>query len=66
MEIYTKFLENIGRDNSLKELFEKLEKMDIDISKKEKQEKIKALREAFGINMIVAGDLLNVYEIVTK
>ena len=66
LAIYTKFLENIGRDNSLKELFEKLEKMDIDISKKEKQEKIKALREAFGINMIVAGDLLNVYEIVSQ
>ena len=65
---YKKFAESASKNDSLKGMLERMESVDIGkhFIGRPKQEKLKVLRDAFGINMLIADDLLNVYEILSQ
>ncbi|MBI4163845.1 MAG: hypothetical protein HY512_03205 [Candidatus Aenigmarchaeota archaeon] len=64
-KMYQDFVEAVSVSTKLKELIKKLELMDINslLGKKDRPEKLKSLREALGINMLEAVDVLNLWEI---
>ncbi len=64
LEMYKKFLEKIRDDTALKALLEKMHT--VDLSSAQRQEKLKSIRQSLGVNMILASDLLNVYEILNQ
>ncbi len=63
--MYNGFIDRVAAPIKLKGLVSKLESMDkhIILSSKERAEKLKSLRDALGINMLEAVDVLNLWEI---
>ncbi len=68
LNVYNNFNQAVNAPNKLKELLVRLEGLDTKkvLGNKERPENLKALREALGVNMLEAVDVLNLWDIIKR